>query len=141
MSIIVVTAITPVVQCWTLDRINFLSLFGSMTDAVKESIGISMLKKVKILETLSIKQLNTIARSLISQDFSEGEVIIKQGDIGDSFYLVASGQVSVHVNHVQVAELGSGSFFGEMSLLSNERRNATVTAIEGMGLHDYCLLS
>src|SRR5688572_12964157 len=99
-----------------------------MTDAVKESLGIAMLKKVKILETLNVKQLHTIARSLVSQEYSEGEVIIKQGDIGDSFYLVASGQVSVTVNHVQVAELGSGSFFGEMSLMSNERRSATITA-------------
>ncbi len=41
-----VTATTPTVQCWTLDRANFLNLFGSMNDAVKESMGITMLRCV-----------------------------------------------------------------------------------------------
>ena len=39
-----VTASTPAVQCWTLDRVNFLNLFGSMNDAVKESMCITMLR-------------------------------------------------------------------------------------------------
>lgn len=48
------------------------------------------------------------------------------------FYVIfiTFSQVSVQVNHIQVATLGAGSFFGEMSLLSNERRSATVSAIK-----------
>jgi len=116
-------------KCWTLDRHSFKSLFGSMDEALNESIGVSMLQKVRILEALTARQLQVVARCLVSKKFNEGEVIIKQGDVGDSFYLIAKGEVSVQVNHIQVAALGSGSFFGEMSLLSNEKRSATVTAI------------
>lgn len=52
----------------------------------------------------------------------------RQGDSGDSLFLIMSGEVSVLVNHVQVATLSSGAFFGEMALLSKERRSATVVA-------------
>lgn len=123
-----VTASTAV-TCWTLDRANFLSLFGSIDEAVNESVGIQMLQKVKLLESLSERQLQTISKCLVSEDFGENEVIIRQGDVGDSFFMIAEGEVSVQVNHVQVAKLESGSYFGEMSLLSNERRSATVTAL------------
>lgn len=50
------------------------------------------------------------------------------GDVGDCFYMISSGEVTVTVNHMQVAVLGAGAFFGEVSLLSNERRTATVAA-------------
>lgn len=68
-----VTATTNV-SCYTLDRQNFLSLFGSMSTAVQESVGIKMLKKVKILETLTDRQLSAIAKCLVKQIFAEGEV-------------------------------------------------------------------
>lgn len=121
---------TSACKCWTLDRHNFKFLFGSMAAAVNESVGIKMLQKVKILEALTEAQLQAVARCLVSKEFTEGEVIIKQGDVGDCFYLISSGEVSVQVNHIQVATLESGSFFGEMSLLSNERRSATVAALK-----------
>ena len=56
-----------------------------------------MLQKVKILDALTDRQLQVVARCLVSKKFNEGEVIIKQGDQGDSFYLIADGQVSVQV--------------------------------------------
>lgn len=46
--------------------------------------------------------MQVVARCLVSKKFNEGEVIIKQGDVGDSFYLIAKGEVSVQVNHIQV---------------------------------------
>jgi len=124
-----VTATTHA-KCWTLDRQNFLSLFGSMEDALNESMGVQMLRRAKLLEALTDKQLETVSKCLVSKHYVDGETIIKQGDVGDSFYLIADGEVSVQVNHVQVATLEAGSFFGEMSLLSNERRSATVISIQ-----------
>lgn len=120
---------TTLVTCWTVDRVNFLNLFGSMSNAVQESIGVKMLRQVKLLEPLSDRQLSEISKRLVSTDYVEGAIIIKQGDIGDRFYMISSGEVGVQVNHVQVATLGAGSFFGEMSLLSNERRSATVVSL------------
>ena len=121
---------TSACKCWTLDRHNFKSLFGSMDEAVNESVGIQMLQKVKLLEALSERQLQEVSRCLVSKLYVEGEMIIKQGDVGDCFYLIAEGEVSVQVNHIQVATLEEGSYFGEMSLLSHERRSATVAALK-----------
>src|SRR5258708_38590488 len=64
----------------------------------------------------------------------KGYEIIKQGDPGDAFYLIASGKVSVvrkkSFLKSKIAELGPDEFFGEMALISNEPRNATVVAEE-----------
>jgi CRP-like cAMP-binding protein len=43
--------------------------------------------------------------------------------------MIAKGEVAVSVNHAEVARLKMGSYFGEMSLMNDERRNATVTAL------------
>lgn len=119
-------AATTAVTCWTIDRHNFKHLFGSLHSAVNENISMQVLKKVKLLETLSERHLAEIAKAFVNKEYAVGEAIIKQGDPGDAFYVLASGQVSVQVNHVQVAVLESGAFFGEIALLSNEKRSASV---------------
>lgn len=58
----------------------------------------------------------------------KGETIIRQGDVGDFFYVVAYGEVSFHVNNRKVGSAGSGSSFGEMSLLYSCPRAATCIA-------------
>ena len=64
----------------------------------------------------------------------KGYEIIKQGDPGDAFYLIASGKVSVWVkksfSKKRWQTLGADEFFGEMALISNEPRSATVLADE-----------
>eukprot|EP01031_Cornospumella_fuschlensis_P039774 gene39774-48426_t len=133
-----VTAVTNVC-CYTLDRHQFLSVFGSLGGAIQEGVGVKMLRRVKLLEPLSDTQLVSLARVCQTVSFSEGEAIIKQGERGQEFYMLVKGEVSVSVNHIQVAVLkgeeegaeggGGGAFFGEMALLSNEKRSATVTAL------------
>lgn len=65
---------------------------------------------------------------------SPGERIIRTGDRGDAMYFVVSGTVEVQVKGRKVALLEAGAYFGEMALLSGERRTADVTAV------DYCQL-
>lgn len=122
-----VTAIDKT-YCWTLDRGNFVSLIGSIKQAADESIGFKVLKKVKIMEALSEKQLMSIARCLKAVEFAAEAEIITQGDDGDTFYVLASGEVDILVNSVNVAHLDHNAAFGEMSLLKNEKRSATVIA-------------
>ena len=114
--------------CWTVDRSNFIALVGSVKQAREESIGVQILKKVKLMEGLTDKQLITVARCLKPAEFKKGDAIINQGEDGDTFYMIAQGEVNVEINHVQVAHLGDSAFFGEGSLIKNEKRSATVIA-------------
>jgi CRP-like cAMP-binding protein len=65
------------------------------------------------------------------------EEIIRQGDIGDSFFLIGEGEVEVMradgaAKPSAVARLGPGSFFGERALITDEPRNATIVALENV---------
>ncbi|WP_281016744.1 MULTISPECIES: cyclic nucleotide-binding domain-containing protein [unclassified Minwuia] len=66
--------------------------------------------------------------------FAPGEAVVKEGDIGDSMFLIAEGVVSIEVSaegqeeRMEVARLGPGEFFGEMALLTGDPRAATVVA-------------
>ena len=57
-----------------------------------------------------------------------GESLIEQGEIGDAFYAIGSGHVDVVRDGERIADLGPGEHFGEVALLTDEPRNATVVA-------------
>jgi CRP-like cAMP-binding protein len=67
--------------------------------------------------------------------YAGGEIVLRQGDPGQELFIVESGEVAVLVGRAggstaEVARLGAGKFFGEMSLMTGERRSATVQAID-----------
>lgn len=119
------------VVCFKLDVANFNSLLGNIEQIRQEDAGMEMLKKVEILQSLTEKQMQVIARSLTKRVYSSGTTLFSQGDVGEDFYMIASGEVAIHVNHVEVAKLSPGNYFGETSLLSSEKRNATAVAAGG----------
>jgi CRP/FNR family transcriptional regulator, cyclic AMP receptor protein len=67
-------------------------------------------------------------------DIRSGMVIARQGERGMDFFVIESGTASVTRDGEQIAELGPGDFFGEMSLVDNSPRNATVTAATDMSI-------
>jgi CRP-like cAMP-binding protein len=95
-----------------------------------------LLRQVDLLAPLSVAQLRSLAEGLTPQFFGRGNVLIHQGDEGDSFFIIQQGRVQVAValegstEQTAVAVLGPRDFFGEMSLLAGDRRNATVRALE-----------
>jgi len=92
------------------------------------------LRATDIFRPLPDAELEQLSEDCAILRFTTGEVLVKQGDTGDSLFLIRSGCVEVSVSageghrSIKVAELGSGSFFGEMSLLTGDPRSATVTA-------------
>ena len=63
-----------------------------------------------------------------SKSIGEGETIFHEGDSGDSMYFIREGAVEVVRGDSVIATLGKGDYFGEMALLSSEKRNATIRA-------------
>ncbi|MCI5052681.1 MAG: FAD-dependent oxidoreductase [Simkaniaceae bacterium] len=62
--------------------------------------------------------------------YEEGETIFKEGDIGDFLYIIVKGRVAIEKDGHTLAELGQGEYFGEMALLNQKARSATVKCLE-----------
>jgi CRP-like cAMP-binding protein len=96
------------------------------------------LRNLKLLAGLSSSQLEDISRRLQPVRYRRGEIILREGDIGDVMFFIESGRVQVvrgEGAHASVlAEMGSGDLFGEMALLSGSPRSATVTALSDLDL-------
>ncbi len=92
------------------------------------------LRRVSVFTLLSDELIETISKNVDLMTLPEKKVIFSEGDEGDAFYLIRSGKVNVlrNMNGEQklVSILGAGQFFGEMSLISEENRNATVEVSE-----------
>lgn len=71
-------------------------------------------------------------KKALGRQFSDGEIIIKQGSVGDCFYVIQEGKVEVidefGDNEIVVAELGETDFFGEMGIFEKDVRSCTVRA-------------
>ena len=91
---------------------------------------VNRLRTVPIFAALPARELESIARSLKERTYEAGTVIVKQGDPGVGFFLIAEGRVEVSHNTHTIRAMGPGEFFGEMALLIERERTATVTAKE-----------
>lgn len=91
------------------------------------------LRTVDFFAPMTIGQLEMILPYILLVRYGPGETVFHQGDVGDAFYILYDGSVQVRLKTFlffskPVAELGAGSFFGEMALLSSEPRNATIVS-------------
>jgi len=90
------------------------------------------LKTVDAFQDLTPTELTNVAEKMTKRRFVKGDVIIRQGDVGEEFFLISEGTVEVMREGRDVAALGAGDFFGEAALITGEPRNATVVASDDL---------
>ena len=89
-----------------------------------------ILRRNPIFAPLSLATVELLATELAANAFATGEVVMAEGDVGDRFHLIADGTAAVSVGGVERGVLGVGDGFGEIALLRDVPRTATVTAME-----------
>ncbi len=90
-----------------------------------------MLERVDILAPLETAAREALAAAAEERLYGAGQAVVRQGDPGSSMFIISRGEVRVTVGAGQeVARIGPGGYFGEMSLLTGDPRTATVTAVD-----------
>jgi CRP-like cAMP-binding protein len=102
-----------------------------MADDVTISDKIMLLKGIEIFESLSVSELAAIASVVEEIDCTPGEVIIQEGTVGDTMYLVVKGEVSVikdlgEINEIEIDRIKAGDYFGEMALFEDAVRSVSI---------------
>jgi CRP-like cAMP-binding protein len=90
------------------------------------------LKDVPFFSKLSKRELATVAQQADEVDVGAGRVLAVEGEFGREFFVILDGTAEVLRGDTVIAELGPGEFFGEMALLDEDRRTATVRSISPM---------
>ncbi|MBT5923292.1 MAG: Crp/Fnr family transcriptional regulator [Cellvibrionales bacterium] len=101
-----------------------------------------MLKSVEIFSGLSDAELAALEESSIRRSYPKNTVIINENDVADSLYVIESGKVKVYCSDKNGKEfimntLGGGDYFGELALLDDDRRSASVRTMEKA---DFCII-
>ena len=100
------------------------------------STVVDELQGVRLFAGLSQRQLRQLARLVKQREFRPGVTVIEEGTMsGVGFFVVAEGEASVSVDGSEVARIGPGDHFGELALISEDARTATVTAVTRLRCH------
>jgi voltage-gated potassium channel len=99
---------------------------------------VDALARVPMLSSLDRRHLEKLAKDFTERTFPAGSVVVHEGEEhGIGFFVVADGEAVASVGGTEVSRLGPGSHFGEIALISDRVRTATVTAVTD--LHCYVM--
>lgn len=97
---------------------------------VEQDMRRELIKQVVFLRNAKEELIEELAASLVQEHFSNGDIVFNEGDFGKDFWIIGSGKVLIKNGEEEIAELGSGDWFGEGALLSTHSRSATAIASE-----------
>jgi MFS family permease len=123
-------ALLPVSAALTWRRISALD-----ADVIAPTQEIALLRAMPLFKPLPVSTIDQVASSLIPVRADAGTEIIREGDHGDRFYVIDSGEVEVSAGGEQIGTMGPGDHFGEIALLRDVPRTATVTAKGDVSLY------
>ncbi|MBI4816333.1 MAG: cyclic nucleotide-binding domain-containing protein [Deltaproteobacteria bacterium] len=103
------------------------------------------LKSIDLFREMPSEELVRVAQIATEVTFEPPALLMREGEIGDSLYLLVAGRVAVEKNGVRVAEIARKECVGEMAMLDSEPRSATVRALEPVtalciSRDDFCAL-
>merc|ERR1712168_1608951 len=122
------------VKLWGIDRDSYRRILMGSTIR-KRKMYEEFLSKVSILENLDKWERLTVADSLEATSFEDGDVVVTQGESGNDFFIILDGSAIVTQTRnegeegVEVGRLGPSDYFGEIALMLDRPRAATVTAV------------
>jgi len=113
--------------------------YVALDKRVKRDVQYSwLLRGMPIFDELDSQSLDLLADRLQQETFRAGEVVFPEGEAGDKFYIVESGEVTVtrmvDGKPVELSRRGPGEYFGEIALLQDRPRTATITAAKDSSL-------
>ncbi len=91
-------------------------------------MDVSLLKTIPLFAEVPDEQLRKIAPFAETDEFAEGQVVVKEGGYANHFFAIEEGTVKVERDGEHLADLGPGDIFGEQGQLEKQERGATVTA-------------
>jgi CRP-like cAMP-binding protein len=89
---------------------------------------IERLQGLKLFQTVSAEDLSLLADAIEEQEYTQGEIIIRQGGTEQIAYLVHKGRVSIHIDALLMSNYTEGQMFGEFSMLDGTKYSATAVA-------------
>lgn len=129
-ALIAAGALLPVLAVLTWTRLTAIDAAAAIPER-----ALALLRESAIFAPLPEATLEALAARLEPRRLEAGAVIFGQGDPGDEFYAVQSGRVSVTVDGETISALGPGEGFGEIALLRDVPRTATVKALTEVSLY------
>ncbi len=101
----------------------------------REQDAVDLLAQVPVFETLGPRELAKVAAVTVPRSFEANQVVFREGDEGDTCYIVSSGHARAIREHgdgrtLTLAHFGPGDIFGELAMFDNERRSATVETLD-----------
>ncbi|HYI51607.1 MAG TPA: MFS transporter [Microbacterium sp.] len=129
VALIAIGLLCPILAVVALPRLRGMDASVDVLDA-----DIALLQRVPMFHPLPLPAIEQLARGLEPVEIPAGRAVVRQGEIGDRYYVIESGEVDVMGEGRIIASLGPGEGFGEIALLRSTRRTATVVARSALEL-------